>query len=157
MSRQVCGGKKWVEKGETTCFFLFSLLRENLTKVSNLCKINYSFILVFIIYLYLFLDFLELILYQFIVIKLYVIKIKYSFLQDIFACRLGRMYHLSWVTLYMWQVPLWDYLPPLLLSSYFYQASSFGLSNWSTTSSSEYRDQYLIFVYFFSSSFDKSF
>lgn len=57
MSRQVCGGKKWVEKGETTCFFLFSLLRENLTKVLNLCRINYSFILVFIIYLYLFLDF----------------------------------------------------------------------------------------------------
>lgn len=38
-------------------FFLFSLLRENLTKVLNLCRINYSFILVFIIYLYLFLDF----------------------------------------------------------------------------------------------------
>lgn len=85
MSRQVCGGKKWVEKGETTCFFLFSLLRENLTKVLNLCKINYSFILVFIIYLYLFLDFLELILYQFIVIKLYVIKIKYTFFARYFC------------------------------------------------------------------------
>lgn len=60
-----------------------------------------------------------------------------------FCMRNHLLYHLSWVTLYMWQVLLWDYLPPLLLSSYFYQASSFGLSNWSTTSFSKYRDQYL--------------
>lgn len=88
---------------------------------------------IFVIYFYLFLDFR---IGDFTLIR-------FNSLRDFCMQSLGRMYHLSWVTLYMWQVPLWDYLPPLLLSSYFYQASSFGLSNWSTTSSSKYRDQYL--------------
>lgn len=96
-------------------------------------KLRFIFFTVwtFVIYFYLFLDFR---IGDFTLI---------SILCEIFLHAVSRMYHLSWVTLYMWQVPLWDYLPPLLLSSYFYQASSFGLSNWSMTSSSKYRDQYL--------------